>query len=57
MRKVQKLIMPEQTGEENVLVAGLLTLTPLAILPQMRPMLPYGIMMIIMDAINGINDV
>jgi hypothetical protein len=55
-RKVLKLYV-EQPAEMNVATATALSTSPLIILPSLRPMVPYAIMLIALDAINGINDI
>jgi hypothetical protein len=57
LRKTLRIVLPEQAMEENLATAGVITITPLALVPSMRPMVPYAIMMIVLDAINGLNDV
>lgn len=56
MRKVLGVFTP-LTAEYNVGAAAAICLTPLAISPLLRPMIPYGIVMIGLDAINGLNDI
>lgn len=56
LRKLLRVTVPS-SGEENVAVAGLLTITPMIVMRSFRPMVPYGVMMIALDAFNGLNDV
>jgi hypothetical protein len=41
----------------NVFTAAGCSLVPLAVVPTLRPVIPYAIMLIGLDAINGINDI
>jgi len=56
VRKVLGIFTP-LTAEWNVAAAAAICLTPLAVAPLLRPMVPYGIVMIGLDAINGLNDI
>ena len=56
LRKVLKLYYP-QSAEMNVLMATGISVVPLIVMPSLRPMIPYAIMLIGLDAINGINDI
>ena len=56
MRRTLKLYYP-QPPEMNVLTALTFSLTPLVAMPKMRPMIPYAIMLVGLDAINGMNDI
>lgn len=56
IRKVLKLYV-DQTPEMNVATAAVLCTTPLVVMSSLRPMMPYAIMMIGLDAINGIHDI
>ena len=47
----------QQPPENNVALASIMVLSPLVILPSLRPLIPYGIMLIGIDAINGIDDI
>jgi hypothetical protein len=46
-----------QSGEANLITAGLLTLTPMMFVPTLRPLIPYGMFLIAVDSFNGINDI
>lgn len=56
MRKSLALYVPMEP-EMNVTIAAVTTISPMIVLPNLRPMIPYAVVMIIMDAINGLNDV
>lgn len=45
-----------QPMENNIMAAAVLSLTPLVVLPTLRMMVPYSVMLIALDCINGIND-
>lgn len=45
---------PVLTNEDNITIAGLVALTPAAVIKSARPMVPYGILLVILDAVNGI---
>jgi hypothetical protein len=55
LRKVLRLTVA-QPAEMNVATAGVITIAPMVMVPSFRPMVPYGVMMIVLDAINGLND-
>lgn len=55
IRKTLKLYFP-QKAEENVMTAAALSITPLIVFPALRPMIPYSLMMIGLDAFNGLYD-
>ena len=55
-RKVLKLYYP-QAPEMNVFTAASICVSPLIIIPSLRPMIPYAIMMVGLDALNGMNDI
>ena len=44
-----------QHPQANVISAALVTLAPLAVMPTLRPLFPYGLMLIALDAYNGID--
>ena len=46
-----------QPAENNVFLAAALSLTPVAAIPALRFMFPYGVVLIGLDAINGLNDI
>ena len=56
IRKALKLYVP-LAPEMNVAAAAAACFVPMSLMPTMRPMIPYGIMMVILDAVNGINDI
>ena len=56
IRKALKLYV-DQPAEMNVSTAAVATMFPLVVVPSLRPMVPYAIMMIGLDAINGIHDI
>ena len=45
-----------QPPEVNMVTASFLSLAPLVVVGSLRAMLPYGVMLIVLDALNGIND-
>jgi hypothetical protein len=55
VRKTMALYNP-QPPEINVITSAAISLTPLFFLPSMRPLIPYGMMLIGLDAINGLDD-
>ena len=55
MRKLLYLYNP-QPPEMNMLTASFISLAPLLAVGSLRAMLPYGVMLIVLDALNGIND-
>ena len=56
MRKVLKLYVPQEP-EENILTAAALSIIPLIAMPKLRPWIPYSIMLVALDALNGMNDI
>jgi hypothetical protein len=56
MRKTLKFYAP-LSPEANVATAAASCVVPMAIIPSFRPMIPYAIAMILMDVINGINEI
>lgn len=44
-------------AQDNLLIAGLISLSPLVAMASLRPLLPYGIVLVVMDAVNGLNDI
>lgn len=55
-RKALHMYFP-QPAENNVFLAAALSLTPVAAIPALRFMFPYGVVLIGLDAINGLNDI
>ena len=55
IRKTLHLYNP-QPPEVNVISSAVICLTPLAFGRALRPLIPYGIMLIGLDAINGLDD-
>lgn len=47
----------KQSGEENLATAAAVTLLPMLFVPTLRPLIPYGIFLIAVDSINGVNDI
>ena len=56
-RKLLKYNIKGQSPEDNVMTSALLTLVPMTVFPQLRPLIPYGMLLIAIDCINGLNDV
>lgn len=56
IRKVLKLYNP-QPPEVNVLMAAVMCISPLIVVPKLRPLIPYSVMLVGLDALNGINDI
>lgn len=58
MRRILKMYYP-QSPEMNVATSAALCITPLVFLNRgkLRPLIPYSIMLVVLDAINGMNDV
>lgn len=54
VRKTLHLYNP-QPPEVNVGIAAAITLAPLVAVPKFRGLLPYGVIMIILDAVNGVD--
>jgi hypothetical protein len=42
--------------DTNVPLAGVAALAPVIVLPKYRPLFPYGVMLIILDGINSVNE-
>jgi len=57
IRRVLKMYYP-QPAEYNVATAGILSITPLIFLQRgkLRPLIPYSVMLVALDAFNGLND-
>ena len=55
-RKVYHLYVP-LSPEMNVGAAAATVLTPIMVLPALRPLFPYAAVMIALDAFNGLNDI
>ena len=55
VRKTMSLYNP-QPPEINVITSAAISLTPLLFVASMRPLIPYGVMLIGLDAINGLDD-
>jgi hypothetical protein len=55
VRKTLNLYVP-QPRENNLVIAATTCLTPLVFVGSLRPLLPYGVMLIGLDAINGLDD-
>jgi hypothetical protein len=55
-RKVLKFNI-KQTGEENAITAAVVTLAPMLFSSNLRPLIPYGLFLMGVDALQGLNDV
>lgn len=55
-RKVVALYA-RQPPEMNVAIAGVVSILPMLASRTTRKMIPYGLVMIVLDAVNGLNDV
>jgi len=53
VRKSMNLYDPMQTQQANIAIASITASAPLAIIPSLRPMFPYGIVLIVLDAVSG----
>ena len=56
-RKSLKLYDPHMSGEVNVMTAMGITMAPLVALKALRPMAPYAVVLVLLDCLNGINDI
>lgn len=56
LRKALHVAFPKNSAEGNLAAAGVLSLIPLGVLPLLRHMFPYGVMLIALDAVNGLHD-
>lgn len=56
LRKALNLYNP-QPPEWNVITAAACTITPLIFIRRFRPLIPYSIMLVGLDAFNGMNDI
>ena len=54
VRKTLNLYNP-QPAEVNIGIAASITLAPLVAVPKMRGLLPYGVIMILLDVFNGVD--
>jgi hypothetical protein len=54
IRKTLMLYVP-QPVENNVILSSVICITPLVAVPTLRPLIPYSIMLIGLDAINGLD--
>lgn len=52
VRKSLNLYSPKQSMEMNIAIASLTASAPLAIIPSLRPMFPYGIVLVVLDAVS-----
>lgn len=50
-----ELYLP-QSKEDNVATAAVLSLAPLVVLRRFRPLFPYGVMLIAIDAFNVLSE-
>lgn len=55
-RKILKLCYP-QSSEVNVATSAVICIAPLIIVPSLRAIVPYGIVLVGLDAINGMDDI
>jgi hypothetical protein len=53
LRKSLNMYDPMMTQETNIVISSFISSAPLAIVPKMRPMFPYGIVLIVLDAVSG----
>lgn len=56
MRKILKLYYP-QSDEENAITAAFISISPLILSNKTRPMIPYSIVLVALDAVNGLHDI
>jgi hypothetical protein len=56
VRKTFALYNP-QPPETNTMLAAAVCVTPLVVVSKLRPLIPYGILLIGLDAMNGLNDI
>ena len=56
-RKSLKLYEPCMSNEVNVATATGITMAPLIAFKALRPIAPYAVVLIILDCLNGINDI
>jgi hypothetical protein len=49
--------MPTLAPEVNLVSAGALCLSPMLFHHTLRPMMPYSIVLVAIDAVNGLNDI
>lgn len=52
MRKGFQFYFPQPSWEDNIALAASVTLTPLLVTATGRKLLPYSVMMILLDAFN-----
>jgi hypothetical protein len=55
IRKTIHIYYP-QPPEVTVMLSAAISLTPLVVMSSMRPLIPYGVMLIGLDAINGLEE-
>lgn len=55
-RKTMKLIVPI-SNELNLIWSGVICITPMLFYRQFRPLVPYAVLLVAIDAINGLNDI
>ena len=55
-RKALKYNLP-QSPEENALTSAVVTITPMLFSAALRPLIPYGLFLIGIDALQGLNDI
>jgi len=47
----------KQTGEENVMTAAVIALLPMGSFAITRPLIPYCVCLVAIDAFNGVNEI
>lgn len=47
----------KQTGEENVVTAAFISILPMGAFAMTRPLIPYCVCLVLIDAFNGVNDI
>jgi hypothetical protein len=55
-RKTLHLYVP-MSPENNVMTASAVSLSPVLVFRNLRPMAPYGVLLIILDCVNGMDDI
>lgn len=47
----------KQTGEENVMTAAVIAMLPMGAFAVTRPLIPYSVCLVLIDAFNGVNEI
>lgn len=55
LRKTLQVYVP-QPVEENIAIAAGISLIPVGTMKQLRPLFPYGILLVVLDAFNEMTD-